>query len=246
MYLYLHRGARKDGERLVRSALLDYASRKGLGVPGHNLLELPIAKGEKGKPFFAGLQGPEGAGKPEVHYSVSHSGDFWGCLMAGEPVGFDMEVVRERVNYDKIAKRYFAEEECKLVLSSGLEAFFDVWVRKEAYVKYLGTGLATGLDTFSVAEDGKLLSRVVLTEAAGRGGSSGMAPGIVKPCFIGDGIKAAYCCAGGDPIEAVVSLDEGAGSRDSKDDGSMQFRSGRRLNGSGLGVGFNHGSAGAD
>jgi len=213
MYLYLYRGGRRDSEKLVRSALLDYSSRKELDIPGHILPNLPIEKGEKGKPFFAGLQGPERKGKPEVYFSVSHSGDFWGCLMAGEPVGFDMEVIRERVNFEKIAKRYFAEEEYKLVLSSGLEAFFDVWVRKEAYVKYLGSGLATGLDTFSVAEGGKLLSRVRLTDAAGPRNVCDMAPGILQPCFVGEGVKAAYCCIGGKPIEAVIALDEEISSR---------------------------------
>lgn len=208
MYLYLYRGGRRDSEGLVRSALLDYAARKELDIPGHILLNVSISKGEKGKPFFTGLQGPDEKREPAVHYSVSHSGELWGCLMAEEPVGFDMEVIRERVNYDKIAKRFFAEEECKLVLSAGLEAFFDVWVRKEAYVKYLGSGLATGLDTFSVAEGGKLASRAILTDEAGRRDSSGMASAIILPCSIGDGVKAAYCCAGGNPLEGVIALNE--------------------------------------
>lgn len=214
MYLYLYHGVNKgpwrDGaeqdrtafsEGLVRKALRDYAARPGRKISGLVPEEAVIARGGTGKPYFTGLPEPDGKGAPAVHYSVSHSGDWWGCLMAEEPVGFDMEVCREKINYEKIARRYFTEEEYKLILSAGLDVFFDVWVRKEAYVKYLGTGLSEGLDRFSVAEGGKLSPRVILLDEAIRRPSC-----FVRPCEVRDGMKAAYCSAGGNPVRAVIPL----------------------------------------
>ncbi len=241
MYLYLYGGEHPSefSERLVRKALADYAVRQQLGVPDEILENTVIAKEEKGKPYFEGLELPErdkrpaapgGDGRPAVHFSVSHSGSFWGCLMADEPVGFDMEVCRETVKYKKIAERYFTDEECNLVVSKGTGAFFEVWVRKEAYVKYLGSGLAAGLDSFSTVEGGKLMDRVVpgdperavlwassavsadmactdFTDKSGQSAADGTSPCFVKPCDIADGVKAAYCSASGNPLTAVIWLE---------------------------------------
>ncbi|HWQ79194.1 MAG TPA: 4'-phosphopantetheinyl transferase superfamily protein [Anaerovoracaceae bacterium] len=209
LYLYHNEGPKSRfafSERLVRRALLDYAARQELGIPDKILINAAIAKEEKGKPYFADLREPDGKGRPAVHYSVSHSGDWWGCLMAGEPVGFDMEVCRDKVNYEKIAKRYFTEDEYGLVLSAGPEAFFDVWVRKEAYVKYSGSGLSVGLDSFSVVEGGKLVPQVIATDKARNRPDCIVKSCITRPCEVGDGVKAAYCSAGGNSLKDIISI----------------------------------------
>jgi 4'-phosphopantetheinyl transferase len=144
-------------ERLVRKALSDYCRRRLPGISAESLAAIDIAREEKGKPYFQGLPADRSGRIPQVHFSVSHSGNWWGCLMADEPVGFDIEVCRDRVSHEKIAGRFFTEEESDLILSGGPDVFFEVWVRKEAYLKYLGTGLAGGLDSFTVAENGRIL-----------------------------------------------------------------------------------------
>lgn len=193
-------------ERLVRKALSDYCERQLPEYPAELLRETAIAtaiaREEKGKPYFPGLFADHG-GTPAVHYSVSHSGNWWGCLMADEPVGFDMEVCRGKVSYEKIARRFFTEEEYGLILSEGPDAFFDVWVRKEAYVKYLGTGLAEGLGSFTVAENGRLLQQVVLKKDAGRNQSTCF----IRPIKIGAGVKAAYCSGSGNPVKTTITLE---------------------------------------
>ena len=122
--------------------------------------------------------------------------------MAEEPVGFDIEVPRESVNYVKIAQRFFTKEEWEWILIAGQDAFYDVWVRKEAYVKYLGSGLAEGLDSFSVIEYGKLSTQVTSRKSDGRNHM----PCFIRPCEIRDGLKAAYCSTSGNPIKAMLSL----------------------------------------
>lgn len=195
----------RQGENLVRQALQDYCKRQGLGIAEEALRESVIERGDKGKPYFPAFSTAGEAGRPEIHFSVSHSGGFWGCLMGAEPVGFDLEVCRENVKYEyeKIARRFFSGEEIEFILSAGRSAFFDVWVRKEAYVKYTGAGLGAGLSGFSVVADGSLASQAIV----GTGGDAKSLPCFIRACEIAEGVKAAYCCAGGAPVKAVLDLD---------------------------------------
>lgn len=208
MYLYLYYSENMDrqtgfSEKLVRKALSDYCGRRLPEIPAELLTKIAIAREEKGKPHFQGLPAGRDGKTPPVHYSVSHSGNWWGCLMADEPVGFDMEVCRNRIDHEKIARRYFADEESALILSGGADAFFDVWVRKEAYVKYLGTGLSVGLGSFTVSENGRLLDQVAIK----RNEECGRPLCFIRSVEIGEGVKAAYCSKSGDPVKAVVSLE---------------------------------------
>ncbi len=217
MYLYLYNSENMDKllhvkeqenrsgfrEGLVRKALQDYCEKEQLAISKELLREAVIERTEKGKPFFTGLPAVGQEGAPAVHFSVSHSGSWWGCLMAGEPVGFDLEVIREKVHYEKIARRFFTEGECEFILTAGADAFFDVWVRKEAYVKYLGSGLAEGLDSFSVVERGCLQPQVLSTKSS----TDNHLPCYVKPLEIGIGVKGAYCSSSGNPVKKIYTLE---------------------------------------
>ncbi len=203
MYLYLHRndkmnsrandGSSKNrtdlGEMLVYEALKDYRGREKGVLTARAPDGITIRREENGKPYFVGLP----PGDSPIHFSVSHSGDLWGCIMAGEQVGFDMELIRDNVDYIKIAGRFFAKDEYRLIQSVGPEAFFEIWVRKEAYVKYLGTGLSERLSGFSTAAPGKMT----------RGDTSCF----ILPCEAGQGVKAAYCCASGTGIRDTIYLE---------------------------------------
>lgn len=182
-------------EAMVRKALRDYCVRRKLLLTEQELAGMVIRRGVKGKPYFSdGSEIVNGA--KAIHFSVSHSGDYWGCLMADEPVGFDMEVIREKVQYKKIAHRFFAAEECEMIRAEGRESFFEVWVRKEAYVKYLGTGLSEGLSGFSVVSGGGLSQRVMHGTNC-----------FLGACTVHDGVKAAYCCSGSKPLEDTIWLE---------------------------------------
>ena len=107
-----------------------------------------------------------GHGKPflentNLEFNVSHSRDrLLIAVTFGRAVGVDIEFRRNNVNMDAIAERWFAPEEC--ALSQGAPArsniegenstgpFFDIWAKKEAYVKALGQGIFKKFDTFAV------------------------------------------------------------------------------------------------
>lgn len=105
-------------------------------------------------------------GKPELpnvalEYNVSHSGILWVCIVGEEPVGIDIQEVRP-ADYEKIADRFFTKDELHYVELWGEDGFFDIWVRKEAYVKYLGAGFAgEGFSGFSVLDEAGNLKDVI-------------------------------------------------------------------------------------
>ena len=117
---------------------------------------IKLEEGKRGKPFM------EADG---LEFNLSHSGEMviYGFSRAG-PIGVDVEWESRKVEVDSIAKRFFSEGEYKVLI--GLEepeqkkAFFEIWTRKEAFIKAIGEGLSFPLDSFdvSIGSDARLLS----------------------------------------------------------------------------------------
>ena len=92
------------------------------------------------KPFFAFLTPPPG----KWHFSISHSKELIGCVLSQCAVGFDLEQLRQPINYYRLAKRYFDPRELALIGDNGSELehkFFKLWTLKEAYLKKQGQGI---------------------------------------------------------------------------------------------------------
>ncbi len=130
--------------------MLQQAVEEYLGEP---LPEFTVQRlGEHGKPYLPAC--------PEVHFSVTHVGDYWMCAVAGEEVGLDLQDVRERIagtgtqeeRVLAIARRFFHPSEVLYLAERPAEEFFRVWAKKESYVKYTGAGLTAGFDSFSVTD----------------------------------------------------------------------------------------------
>lgn len=106
---------------------------------------LRIAADPLGKPKVAG-------GPP---FSVSHSRDTVLIVIGDDAIGCDIEWRDAALASPGIARRFFAPAE--IAALDALEgeawqaAFFECWVRKEAYVKALGEGLYHPLDGFVVS-----------------------------------------------------------------------------------------------
>ena len=73
----------------------------------------------------------------------------------GVSIGVDIEVIRPVSDMEAIAKRFFSPLEYEMLQRVSpehrLEAFFNCWTRKEAYVKAEGLGLFIPLDSFTVS-----------------------------------------------------------------------------------------------
>lgn len=102
----------------------------------------PVARTERGKPYL-----PE---RPELHFSVSHSGKYFVCAFSGAPVGVDIQehtLLRGETpesavpRLKRTAKRFFHPLEADFVEEDTYERFFRVWTAKEACVKCTGQGI---------------------------------------------------------------------------------------------------------
>ena len=119
--------------------LLQYALLQA-GIP---VTQQHFSKTELGKPYLEE--------HPDIHFSLSHSGNWAVCAVSCDPVGVDVELPRCTLD---IGKRFFRPEELE-----GLDALPHLlcrdqlnrlWTAKESFVKALGGGLTIALNSFSI------------------------------------------------------------------------------------------------
>jgi 4'-phosphopantetheinyl transferase len=133
---------KEDARRcIVADALLRYALRHTLGTD-----RAEPALTEDGKPFLPG--------RKDFHFNLSHSGNWVVIAWSDRPMGIDVEVIAMDEGKEQLARRFFsADEQDYLFATQGQERalrFFEIWTKKESYLKYLGTGINRPLHSFSV------------------------------------------------------------------------------------------------
>ena len=111
---------------------------------GEKIEDPIIERTDRGKPY-------EKEGRR--YFSVSHTGDVFGCLTSKGNVGLDIQHMRG-VDSEGIAKRFFTEDEISYLMdnSDDMSAFYLIWTRKEALAKYTGTGIVGMNDQGSVLD----------------------------------------------------------------------------------------------
>ncbi len=175
---------------LFAEVLLRYGLKKDLGLEG---MEIEFEKNDYGK--------PELKKNKQIHFNVSHSGDWVVCAISDQPVGVDVELEKE---HDlQIAKRFYGKKEYDALLKSKnqKELFITFWTLKESYVKAEGKGLSIPFESFAFTMQEKNISLEVDE----------------KPCNtyefqtypIAEGVQVATCSM--QPIEGrfkIVTLEE--------------------------------------
>lgn len=129
--------------------MLQDVARKELGITPECM---QIERGEYGKPFIKGYE--------TFCYNISHSGEYVVLAYGDQPMGIDIEEIRDK-NLD-VAKRCFTEREYEYVTSgyrdgtgkleseTEQERFFQIWTMKESYLKLTGAGISVPLNSFEV------------------------------------------------------------------------------------------------
>ena len=125
----------EQGQRLCVLAylLLKQALREGYGITENPVVEY----NEHGKPSIVG--------HPEIFFNLSHCKEAAICVVSDQPVGVDVEGIREYkeslVNYtmndEEIAQIKTAENPAA--------AFIRLWTMKEATTKLIGTGISNDM-----------------------------------------------------------------------------------------------------
>lgn len=110
--------------------------------------EIQIRRHAYGKPYIKDYS--------QIHYNISHSGEWVVVAIGKSPIGIDVENRRE--DWDLIGERVFSESE-KYWSQNSYKRKAILWTIKEAYVKYLGIGLSKSLNSFSID-----IKREIITE----------------------------------------------------------------------------------
>lgn len=134
------------------------------------LLSVYLNKPAEGIVFQYGPQGKPTVADSIVQFNVSHSDD---RVLIGigyhHPLGVDVEHMTRTVEVDSIAPRFFTVNEAKQIQAlSGIaqrRAFFNVWTRKEALLKTIGSGLSLSLQACEVSVGDETVSTIFACNA---------------------------------------------------------------------------------
>ena len=112
-----------------------------------------ILKGTHGKPYVF---------DNTFYFNISHSGEYVFCVYDGNPVGIDVQKIKDHI--PKHTGKILSEDEKKylesLIEKDRVSAFYSIWSDKESVIKWDGRGLRLPLQRISVADKGKLISAI--------------------------------------------------------------------------------------
>lgn len=98
--------------------------------------------------FQYGTQGKprvDASSLPTLEFNLSHSEDLIVCAIALQPIGIDVEFLKEVPYRDQLIQRYFSLQEQSrlnaLPTEAKHQAFFKYWTGKEAMLKAAGLGI---------------------------------------------------------------------------------------------------------
>ena len=117
-----------------------YAFVKKLAAEKFNNTE--IVRTEKGKPYFKYIT--------DLFFSISHSGDITVVAIGDTPLGVDVEKIKKADL--RVIKRFLKEEADYITEKDSNHRFFEIWTKKEAYLKCKGTGISGGLNSVNVLD----------------------------------------------------------------------------------------------
>lgn len=129
------------GRGMLRQVLSQY-----LSLPPQNIA---FIYGTKGKPHI--LNNP-------IYFNLSHSHDQLMLALSWDKViGADIEYKRPMENMATVAKMNFSAYEQKIFFNlpddEKVDAFYQLWTRKEAYIKAVGDGFSLPLSGFDITLD---------------------------------------------------------------------------------------------
>ncbi len=137
------------GHGTVRTILASY-----LSLPPASL---HLTSGPYGKPYLPRMSG--------IHFNWSHGGDYWLLAVTHSgSVGVDIEKEGRKLDWEGPASVAFHPAERFYVAQGGcaqIHRFYEVWTRKEAILKAVGTGLHDAMVRLSIVDDDGEFSEAV-------------------------------------------------------------------------------------
>ncbi len=99
----------------------------------NNLSNYVVLKNENGKPYFK---------DNDIYFNISNKDNITVAVTSSNPVGIDIEKLTFK---NMVVKHFFSKNEQDVIkksLNKELD-FTTIWVKKEAYLKYLGLDLTS-------------------------------------------------------------------------------------------------------
>ncbi len=128
----------QDAERSLAGYILLQKGLENLNLPPIDFSSLTY--GEFRKP-----------GLDNIHFNITHSGDFTVCAISkDQEVGIDIELISDIPLGD--FTEFFNATEWHGVLNApdSMKAFYQLWTKKEAFLKLVGSGLNEPLNKVNI------------------------------------------------------------------------------------------------
>lgn len=137
-------------------------------------------------------------GKPDLdnenlHFNISHSGDWAICAVSDHEVGCDVEEIKSADL--KIAERFFCREEYAHISEQSSPAeqnllFYRYWTLKESFMKATGLGMTLPFDAFQIQLGERIRVNQSLDQRVYSFAEFGNIPGYCcSVCSVGDSLK---------------------------------------------------------
>lgn len=189
----------KDQNRSIATGLLEaYVFCKIIGVPSRTYV---VEKGPEGKPYLRDY--------PDIHYNISHAGDWIVCGIGNRPLGIDVESTDKYT--ERVVTRFFQREEVQDILSetnveTRKDMFTEYWVMKESFMKLSGGGFSIPLKSFySNRKTGEITMGDSIPkewqDILRNMGMGNRTPPVCRFLPLAEGYKCAICTVGEEKVE---------------------------------------------
>ncbi len=125
-------------------------------------------------------------GSSGLQFNLSHTRDLALFVFARDnPVGVDVEFMRQDYEFADIVAKFFSPTECRALFSlpksEQVQAFFNCWTCKEAFIKANGVGMFRALNDFAVEISSNKGGKIRLENFNDKLESNGWALELVDP-----------------------------------------------------------------
>lgn len=184
---------KKDKLRALTAAILTRIIIAERLEPGN--INIEFGKNQYGKPYLKG--------NSALYFNVAHSGDYVVGAFDEEPVGIDIEEIKD-IDYEDIVKGFFTEGELHYIIDKdvpkSLIRFYEMWTLKESYIKFCGQGFSIDMQSFELNIDKHKIIKLFI---AGRPQEHAF-----KTFKIGPSYKAAVCSLNKNIPDYVTMLEQ--------------------------------------
>ena len=112
--------------------------------------------------YKIGLQYIDWTPKPRIlneniFFNISNKKDYVVIIVSKYDCGIDIEFLDKRIQFSKLSSKVFCLEENNYI-GNDIHKFYEVWTKKEAYFKKIGTGWTKESKKINVLKYSKIFS----------------------------------------------------------------------------------------